>query len=321
MSGAPDRASVVALPKAELHLHLEAAMRPGTARELAGRLGAPAPRHGPYAGQREFVGDYESARDLITSLDDLYRVAGEIVEDAAAQGIVWTELHCVPFNYGGRLGPAEGIVEAVLDGLRSGHGRTGSAAALILAHNRAAGPAQAWQVLDLARRYQCQGVVALGLAGDEAGYPPAPYAEVFAAARAAGLLAVPHAGEGAGPASVRAAWQELGAHRISHGMSAAADPGLLAELAAAQVCLDVCPTSNVMLRACPSIGEHPLPRLLEAGVAVSLGSDGPLFFGASLVDEYLTAARVFGLGAGELRAIAANSLRFSAAPRELVEPR
>jgi adenosine deaminase len=317
-----DRPTLIRLPKAQLHLHLEAAMRPETARELAGRYGLPQPRQGPYAGLRGFVEDYESARDLLGNLDDLSRVASEIVEDAAAQGVVWTEVHCVPFNYDGRLGAPEAVVDAVLDGLDRGAAATGMGAGLILAHNRAAIPQLAWTTLGLARRGQSGhvGVVGFGLVGNEADYPPAPYADVFAAARATGLLAVPHAGEAAGPASIRSAWQDLGAHRINHGVRAVEDPRLVDELADARVCLDVCPTSNAMLQASPSLAEHQLPALVAAGVPVSLGSDGPLFFHADVVQEYLNAHDLFGIDVAGLAQIARDSLVFCAAPTSQVRP-
>jgi adenosine deaminase len=109
----------------------------------------------------------------------------------------------------------------------------------------------------------------------------------------------------------------LQADRIGHGVRAVEDQDLVAELADSAVCLDVCPTSNAMLGACPSLAGHQLPALLRSGVRVSLGSDGPLFFGVDVVDEYLNAQDVLGLGAGELLTIAADSLRASAAPPEL----
>jgi adenosine deaminase len=310
------RAEVIALPKAELHLHLESAMRPATAHELARRYGMRPPRRGHYDGLAGFVQDYETARDLIRSLDDLSRVTAEVVADAAGQGVVWTEVHCVPFNYGARLGPPEAVIEAVLEGLGrvpSGTGGTG----LILAHNRATDHSLAERLLTLAVRYRDQGVVALGLVGDEAPNPPGQYRDIFRAAKESGLLSVPHAGEAAGPDSVRGAFRELRADRIGHGVRAVEDPALVAELADSPVCLDVCPTSNAMLGACPGLEGHQLPALLRAGVRVSLGSDGPLFFGVNVVDEYLNAQNVLGLDAGELLAIAADSLRASAAPPAL----
>ncbi|GAA2434191.1 adenosine deaminase [Actinomadura vinacea] len=302
-----------ALPKAELHVHLEAAMRPSTAAELAARHGLPAVRQGPYRGQADFVVAYESARDLVVDLGDLNRIAAEAVADAAPAGVRWTEMHCVPHNYGGRLGAPEAVVEAVLDGLGA-PGRAG----LVLAHNRARGPAAAWQALDLALRYQDRGVVGFGLVGNEADHPPEQYAEVFAAARRAGLRSVPHAGEGAGPWSVRSAWRALGADRIAHGVRAVEDPGLVEELADADVCLDVCPSSNVALGASPSLRDHQLPALLAAGVPVSLGSDGRLFFGVDVADEYRYAHEGMGVDTAALARIARASLDHSAAPHHLI---
>lgn len=312
-----DRAAIVALPKAQLHLHLEAAMRRSTAAELAASYGLPMPSAGPYDGLKGFIDDYEAARDLLRSLDDVSRVAAELLVDAAALGVVWTEVHCVPFNYGERLGAAEAVVEAVIDGVNRGARDAGVGGGVIVAHNRATDLQQAWTTLDIARRFVGRGAVAFGLVGNEADFPPAPYAEVFAAARQAGLLSVPHAGEAAGADSVRSAWRDLGAVRICHGVRAVEDDALLADLANAGVCLDVCPTSNVMLQAAPSLEEHQLPRLVEAGVRVSLASDGPLFFGADVVDEYLHAHRNMGLGVDVLARIARDSLLSSAAPEDL----
>jgi adenosine deaminase len=311
------RAALVALPKAELHVHLEAAMRPSTAAELADRYGLPAARPGPYRGLPDFVAAYETARALVRGPDDLARIAAETVRDAVAAGVRWTEVHCVPHHYGDRLGPAEAVVEAVLDGLAAG-APAGVRAGLIVAHNRARGLGTARRTLDLALRYQGRGVVGLGLVGDEAAHRPEPYAEVFAAGRSGGLLSVPHAGEGAGAGSVRSAWRALGADRICHGVRAVEDAALLRDLAAAGVCLDVCPSSNVALGISAGLHDHPLPALLAAGVPVSLGSDGRLFFGVDVVDEYRNAHATMGVGRDALARIARDSLRHSAAPGPLV---
>src|ERR1700720_2478630 len=136
--------------------------------------------------------------------------------------------------------------------------------------NRVHPPAEAMTLARLAARYAGHGVVAFGLADDETRGRPEPFALAFAVARAAGLISAPHAGEHGGPESVRGALDTLGARRIQHGVRAAEDPSLLARLAAEEVCLDVCPTSNVQLRVVPNFAQHPLPRLLAAGVQVSL---------------------------------------------------
>jgi len=235
------------------------------------------------------------------------------VEDAAVRGVVWSEVHVVPPTYAGRLGPDEAVLEAVLDGLAAGAG-PGSAAGVIVGINRGLPPEAAERSLRLATAYADAGVVGLGLAGDEAGHPATLFTEVFARARDAGLRALPHAGEGAGPDSVRACAESLGATRINHGVRAVEDPGLVDLLAEREICLDVCPSSNIALSVFPSLEEHPLPRLLAAGVPVSLGSDCPLFLGVSVLDEYRIATERLGLGPSDVARVARTSLAASSCP-------
>ena len=303
------------LPKAELHLHLEGAIRPETAAELADRYGVPRPRTGRFAGLPEFVVAYEQARDLIGSLDDLRRVAAEILTTARENGVVWTEVHLIPPTYAGRLGPDEAVVEAVLDGLASA-ASSSAAAGLIIGVNRMLPLSSARRSLELALAYRDAGVVGLGLAADEARFPAPAFAPVFSEAVAAGLRAVPHAGEGAGAKSVRACVEALGASRICHGIRAVEDPAVVELLVERGISLDVCPTSNVALAVVPSMESHPLPRLVRAGVPVSLNTDCPLFLENSTVGEYELAQTEFGLTDGELAAIAANSLRSSSCPAD-----
>jgi adenosine deaminase len=308
-------ADLVALPKAELHLHLEGAIRPATARELAERYGRPMPRTGRFADLSEFVVAYEQARDLIGSLDDLRRVAAEILTTARENGVVWTEVHLIPPTYAGRLGADEAVVEAVLDGLTTAAGPD-AGAGLIIGVNRMLPLPAAERSLDLALAYRDRGVVGLGLAADEARFPASLFSEVFGRAAAAGLPAVPHAGEGAGAESVRACVEQLGARRINHGVRAVEDPAVVDLLLEHGVSLDVCPTSNVALRVVTSLAEHPLPRLLAAGVPVSLNTDCPLFLGATTVGEYALASSAFGLGPEQLAAIARTSLVTSSCPAD-----
>jgi adenosine deaminase len=306
---------LVSLPKAELHLHLEGAIRAETAVELAERNGLPVPASGRFRDLSEFVASYERARDLIADLDDLRRIAGELVEDAQAQRVVWSEVHLIPPTYAGRLGPAEGVLEAVLDGFRSASTES-SSAGVIIGINRGLGHGAAEESLRLAVRYREDGVLGLGLAGDEAHYPANDFEEIFADARAAGLRALPHGGEGAGADSVRACVDVLGAHRVLHGIRAVEDPDLLELLAERQICLDVCPSSNVALQVTPSLAEHPLPQLLDARIPVTLSSDCPLFVGTSSVEEYRRARHDLGLPDAALAEMAENSLKFSSCPGE-----
>jgi len=170
----------------------------------------------------------------------------------------------------------------------------------------------------LAIRYKDAGVVALGLHNDEAGRPPDPYVEAFRLAKAAGLLATPHAGEFEGPASVRAALDLLHADRVQHGIRSVEDPDLLVELADRGTCLDVCPTSNVALSVVPDVARHPLPALLAAGVRCSINADDPICFGPGVLEEYELCRTAFGLDDAAVAGIARSSLRGGAAPDDVV---
>jgi aminodeoxyfutalosine deaminase len=139
------------------------------------------------------------------------------------------------------------------------------------------------------------GVVALGLAGTEQGYPPEPFEPWFDRARAAGLHSAPHAGETAGPESIWGALRALGAERLGHGVRAIEDPALVRYLVEHQIPLEVCPTSNVALGVYPGLEAHPLPRLLEAGVHITINTDTPVIFGTSLVREASLLATQFHL--------------------------
>lgn len=146
---------------------------------------------------------------------------------------------------------------------------------------------------EYAVRYRDRGIVGLGLGGPEDGNPPEPYAEAFAIARDGGIASVPHAGETAGPESIRGAIEALGADRIRHGVRAVDDPALLAELAERQIVCDVCVLSNVRLGVTPSVEQHPLPTMLAAGIPCTISTDDPTFFSCDLDSEH-TAARSLG---------------------------
>jgi adenosine deaminase len=204
-----------------------------------------------------------------------------------------------------------------LDAIAGASARTGVTAGLMIAADRTRSPDDAVEQALLAARYAGQGVVAFGLANDEQGHPPKPFEEAFRIAREAGLLSTPHAGELAGPASVRGALDVLGADRIEHGVRAVEDPALLQRLADEQVCLDVCPTSNLLLSVVDDLASHPLSRLLDAGVRCSLNADDPLLFGPGLLEEYELCRTVLGFDDERLAHIAACSIDASGASSAL----
>lgn len=299
------------LPKAELHLHFEAAMSRESAGALAERYGMPEPATGPFRDLTEFVEAYELARDIIGSLEDLRDLAEDLAKRQQAAGVVWSEIHFIPATYSGRLGPADGLVEAVLDGLRAGGG---DSAGLVIGVNRGRPLEEGEQMLDLALRWAGSGVVAFGLAGDEANHPASRFVDLFRRAAANGLPAVPHGGEGAGADHLRETVDLLGPRRVCHGVRSPEDTSLVGQLAEAGVCLDMAPLSNVLLQVVPDLANHPLPTLMRQGVPVTLNTDIPLFTGVPLDEEYERCVAEWELSDDEVLALARTSIERSFCP-------
>jgi aminodeoxyfutalosine deaminase len=288
-------------PKIELHVHLEGAVSPEA-------LFAAAKRNG-YALRVASVEELEAFmrfRDFEHFIDAWYattralqteRDYRELVVDyarrAQAQGAVYLEAICSPADKAQVGIDLDTVFSGFCDGVQEARETLGIEVRLTPDITRGVDLELARRTAEAAVRYRDRGVVALGLGGAEARYPPEPYAEAFALARAGGLASVPHAGEVAGPASIRGALDALGADRIRHGVRAVEDPGLLCELAERQIVCDVCVLSNVRLSVVPSVEAHQLPALLAAGVPCTVNTDDPTFFGCDLESEH-AAARSLG---------------------------
>jgi adenosine deaminase len=221
-----------------------------------------------------------------------------------------------PGLFAGRLGTERDALELVLEAGHAAAARVGIGFGLMVAANRHEGPDAATAVARLAVDLAGQGVVSFGLDGDEAAFPPAPFAHAFDIARNGGLLCTPHAGELLGPESVADALALLHADRILHGVRAVEDEALVARLASSPVCLHVCPTSNVKLGVFTP-ETHPLPVLLGAGVRCTVNADDPLLFGSGLLQEYELCRARFALSDHDLANVAATSIESSGAPPEL----
>ncbi|MGW5685475.1 adenosine deaminase [Nonomuraea sp. NPDC003754] len=269
---------IALLPKAHLHVHLESTVRPATLRDL----GVQARRPDVFAGFRPFADFNAQVRGALRTPDHFRRIAREFCADEAAQGTRYAEVTFTAAAHGERLGDPEMPLLAVLEGLAEGEAEHGITCRLILDHSRRRPAERLWQTLKLATAHD--EVIAIGLAGDES-FPLAPFADVLEVAREAGLHLVHHAGETAGPDSLREALDVGHAERIGHGIRVLEDPDLVAELRERRVPLEVCPFSNVLLGIVPSRAEHPLPRLREAGLVVTLNTDGE----TSLLREYADA--------------------------------
>ncbi|MFB4291390.1 adenosine deaminase [Nonomuraea sp. ATR24] len=300
------------LPKAHLHVHLESTVRPETVRDLGGEALPGQGAERGFSSFREFADRRALVRGLLRTADDFRRIALEFCADEAAQGTGYAEVTFTAASHGERLGAPEMPLEAVLDGLAEGGSRYGVECRVLLDHSRRRPVERLWATFELARRYDA--VIGIGLAGDES-HPLAPFAEVFDTARDAGLRLVHHAGEFAGPASVREALTLGHAERLGHGIRVLEDPSLVAELRERGVPLEVCPTSNVLLGIVPSLAAHPLPRLREAGLAVTLNTDGE----SELAAEYARVREVFGYGDEVLAELTLAGIDASFARPELKE--
>jgi adenosine deaminase len=270
-------------------------MRSSTLAELCQAQGtsvpAPAAAYGTFANFQEL---YLAARAVIRSVDDLTRLVREVVEDAAADGAVWIE-PAVNLRGHRSLGSDEFVLEALLDAGREASAATGVGIGWLVSADRTLPPDLAVEQATVAARHAGDGVVSFGLANDETAGAPEPFAPAFAVARGAGMISAPHAGEHGGPDSVRGALDALGARRVAHGVRSVEDADLVRRLAGDNVCLDVCPTSNVSLSVVSALDVHPLPQLLEAGVPCSINADDPLLFGVGLLDEYVVCRARRGL--------------------------
>jgi adenosine deaminase len=302
------------LPKAHLHVHVESTLRPGTLRELAADHGLPVPAvGGAFDGFRAFADQNALIRACLRRPEDFERLAREYCEDEAAQGVGYAEVTFTAASHGERLGRPEMPLEALLRGLSDGCAATGLECRVLLDHSRRRSVERFRRTYQLARDYLGQGVIGIGLAGDES-HPAAPFAEVCADAERAGLHRVHHAGEAAGPASIREALGPGRSERLGHGIRILDDPELVAEVAGRGVPLEVCPSSNVALGLAPSWAEHPLPRLRDAGLVVTLNTDVPISLGVTLSDEYARAGVAFGWSDHVLAELARASVTASFAP-------
>ncbi|GAA1705648.1 adenosine deaminase [Microbacterium sediminicola] len=314
----PER-TLAHLPKAHLHVHFEETVRQSTLGEFAQELGKPIPRMTDFTSFIEFDELCQAAIDVMRTPAHLRRMVIEMAEDAAAQGAVWIEPAVWLPLHRTFIGTDEETLEILLDASREATAQTGVGIGWLLAINRNEDPAQALEQAEIARRWEGRGVVALGLHNDESRFPAEDFVAAFAAIDGTGLLRAPHAGELAGAESVRRSIEDLGAHRIQHGIRAIEDPDVIALVRERGVCLDVCPTSNVILETVADLAEHPLPALVETGVAISINADDPVSFGCDLLSEYELCRDVFGFDDEVIAEFARTSLRHSAAPAELIE--
>ncbi|GAB4122335.1 MAG: adenosine deaminase [Roseiflexaceae bacterium] len=314
--------AIRALPKVELHVHLEGSIQPETLLELAQRNHEPLPAT-TVAGLRDwyqfrdfphFVQVYLAISRCIRTPEDLELIGRAFLAGQAAQNILYSEVTFTAYtHYQHYQIPYRDQLAALNRARHWAEQQLGVSMGLIIDIARETSPEQGGVVADWVIDSYGDGVVALGLGGYEVGHPPEKHAAAFERARAAGVPVVLHAGETAGPESIRGALAQ-GSVRIGHGVRCIEDRALMDELRDRQIPLEVCPSSNVCLGVVPSLAEHPLPELLAAGLYVTINSDDPPMFNTSMTDELLRVQAAFGLEVAVIQELMRQSARASLLP-------
>ena len=310
------------LPKAELHLHLEGSITAATLVELSRTNDAvpftPEQALGVYRYHDfpSFLMSFKAVTERLHTPADYETITYNMVRDLAAQGVRHAEVYLsigILYRFG-RLDP-DAVMEAAERGRLRGEEEFGTTVLWIIDAVRHFGVPEAERVFRKAAnlRGQYPAVVGIGIGGDEAGGPAHGFREVYAEAKQAGLHLTCHAGESTGPQSVWGALN-IGAERIGHALTAQEDPELVEVLVQRQIPLELNVTSNLRTGCCPALDEHPVKRYFEEGLMITVNSDDPPFFGATLLDEYQLLHGEFGFSLEQMRELAANSFEASFLP-------
>lgn len=303
---------VSALPKTELHVHLIGSASADTVLELARRhpdIGVPTERDAlhsfyEFTDFAHFIEVYVQVNRLVTEATDVTALVDGLATDLAGNGVRYAEVTVTPSAHLLMGLDPEELAEALTVGRTLARQRHGVEVAWVFDIAGSLGYRQGIATAEWVLAHRPAGTVGFGLGGNEVGVPRSKYSDPFRMAREGGLHLVPHAGETTGPETIWSALRDLHAERIGHGTSAADDPELLAHLAGEGIAVEVCPSSNIRTRAVRSLAEHPLPKLLDAGVPVTLATDDPGMFHTDLNSEYLLCNEHFGLGRSELADLA-----------------
>jgi len=318
-------AFVRGLPKAELHLHIEGSLEPELMFALARRNGVALPYPSveavraayAFSNLQDFLDIYYAGAGVLLKRQDFHDLAMAYFDRAAADGVRHAEIMFDPQTHTDRGVPFAEVIEGLLSAMDVARARHGMTSALILSFLRHLPEEAAFATLAMAEPWLDR-IAAVGLDSSEVGHPPEKFARVFAAAAAKGLKRVAHAGEEGPPAYVYEALDLLQVDRIDHGNRALEDEALLARLVAQGMTLTVCPLSNHKLCVVEDLADHPLDRMLERGLAATVNSDDPAYFGGYVADNYLAVARALGLSRDQLAQLARNSFTGSFLPADAV---
>jgi adenosine deaminase len=316
------RAFARKIPKAELHLHMEGAIPLETLLGFIQRAGSePGIRTVDDLRQRLAYRDFQNFLEtwvwkngFVAEEEDFRTMAYEVLRDLAADNVRHVEMHYSPGDYTHRGFTVAGITEAVVEGAAQARRDFDVSWGLIIDLFWSAGAEAAARRVEEVSPFLGRGVVGVGMGGSEQYCPASTYVDLYREARRLGFRLTAHAGEALGPESVRSALEELDLDRIGHGVRAAEDPTLVAELADRQVPLEVCVVSNVMTGVYGAAAEHPIRSLVERGVMVTVNSDDPTMFHTSPANEYAVLARELDFSQEELKALSLNGVAASFLP-------
>jgi adenosine deaminase len=304
------RRILTAMPKAELHIHIEGSLEPELIFELAQRNGVSlaypsvdALRQAyAFSDLQSFLDIYYAGASVLLTEQDFYDMTAAYLQRAAADNVRHAEIFFDPQTH-----TARGVaIETVIDGIWRACQDSTVSASLILCFLRHLSEEEAIATLEDAIPWRDK-FIGVGLDSSEVGHPPEKFARVFERARNLGLHLVAHAGEEGPPAYIESALDVLNVERIDHGVRCLDDPALVERLAREQIALTVCPLSNIKLRVFDVMGQHNLRRLLDAGLAATVNSDDPAYFGGYVNDNYLAAFEALPLDASHARQLARNS--------------
>lgn len=307
-----------ALPKAELHIHIEGALRPELVFQLAERNGIALPwddvaeleSEYEFSDLVSFLGLYYRCMDVLRTSDDFRDLVRDYAAHAGPQGVRHAELFFDPQAHTSRGVAIDTVIDGLLAGLEDAHAEHGLTGGLILCFVRDRPVAEAMETLEsvAGRAHQLIGV---GLDSAEVGFPPELFEDVYRRAAELGLHLVAHAGE-EGPADyIRTALDVLHVERVDHGVRVLEDQDLVDRMARERIPLTVCPLSNERLRVVQRMADHPLPAMMAAGLLVTVNSDDPAYFGGYAGDNFRALERHLGLTAEQLRGLAAASVEAS----------
>jgi adenine deaminase len=311
-----------AIPKAELHLHIEGTLEPEMVFQLAHRHGIALPYPSVealrkaylFSDLQSFLDVYYAGAEVLRDESDFHALTSAYLRRAHADGVVHVEIFFDPQTHTARGVPFNVVIGGIRSALLEAEQRLGITHRLILCFLRHLSADDALKTLNQALPYADQ-IAAVGLDSSEAGHPPSKFASVFERARSEGFLTVAHAGEEGPPAYIYEALDLLHVARVDHGVRSEEDPELVARLARERVPLTVCPLSNVKLRVFNRLEDHNLKRLLDRGLCVTVNSDDPAYFGGYVADNYLAVSQALNLSYADIRQLASNSIEASLLPQ------